>query len=107
VSNKLKLANAKLAKALVTAKLHRSRVIRAKQRLDVANAYLSHVHWTLERSKHRDVIQDPSHVITVTDGQLGPQGMGTVLQQLALLTALGVVNHFIDIPGGSLAITLD
>jgi len=77
-SNKLKLANAKLAEALVTAKLYRSRAIRAKQTLDAANSYLSHVRWTLERSKHRNVMWRPPRVITVTDGQRGAQGMGTV-----------------------------
>jgi hypothetical protein len=48
-----------------------------------------------------------SHVVTVTDGEHGTQGMCTVLSDRIRLIVLGVVNHFVDIPGGTLAIVLD
>lgn len=107
--NKAKLADAKFREALTKAKLCRSRFQRAKKSLNDANAYLSHVQWTLQRSQYKDVLlQRSSHVVTVMDGELhGMQGMCTALPDRIRLTVLGVVNHFVDIPGGTLAIALD
>jgi len=71
---KRKLADAKLREALLKAKLCRARAHHAKQTLEAANVYLTHVHWTVERSKFKHVLSP--RVMTITDGGvLGTQGM--------------------------------
>ena len=67
----------KLQEALVRAKLCRSKAQLAKQGLNAANAYLTHVQWTLKRSKYSDVLLHSSRVITVADGEQG-RGMYSV-----------------------------
>ena len=79
-SNKVELADAKLQEALVRAKLCRSRARHAKQTLNAAKAYLTHVQWTLKRSKYSNVLSQRSHIITVTDGERGSQGMCSAIR---------------------------
>ena len=51
--HKSEIADAALQEALLKARLYRSRAQHAKYVLDAANVYISHVRWTVRRSKHK------------------------------------------------------
>jgi hypothetical protein len=62
---KCKLADANFWEAILKAKLSWSQVWQARQALDTTNAYLHHVQWTVQQSKHKDAWPKPSpHAIT-------------------------------------------
>jgi hypothetical protein len=70
-----KIADAKFREALTKAKLCRSRSRHAKTMLDVANSYMTHVQWTVERSEHGAVLSaEFSDVVTNCDTR-GTQGV--------------------------------
>src|SRR5262245_43093811 len=92
-SNKVKLTNAELQEAQVRAKLCRSRARHAKQIQNAANAYLTHVQWTLKRSNYGNVLSGQSRVVTVKDGE-HIQGMYIFIRMNS--TDLILENHFID-----------
>ena len=54
--SKRKSAAHKSEIALMEARLYRSRAQHAKHVLNAANAYMSHVRWTIRRSKHTSVL---------------------------------------------------
>jgi hypothetical protein len=105
---KSKIADANFREAILKAKLSRSRAQRARQALGAAYLYLHHARWTVQRSKQSDSLSNSRHVTTTTaQGVHGTQGMQTVLMEPVQLNINRLVNHIVNIPGGSVAITLD
>ena len=75
--HKSKLADANFREATLKAKLSRSRAQQARQALDAANIYLRNVHWTIQRSKHKEAWTRPSSRVMTTTGRglHGTQGV--------------------------------
>jgi len=90
--HKSKIADAALQEALLKARLYRSRAQHAKYVLDAANVYISHVRWTVRRSKHTNVLSKRVDRATAVTDPVVP---------------VMPANHFVHIIGGSMAITLD
>jgi len=110
---KCKLADADLREAVLKSreavlkkKLCRVRAQHAKDVLNATNVYAHHVKWTIERSNYRD---SSSKVTTVTEsGPYGTKGTQTIsIRMRAAEHTHHLVNHFVNIPDGSMAITLD
>lgn len=110
--HKCKLADANFREAVLKAKLCCSQALHAKHILDETEHYLDHVNWTIQRSKFRCVLSKPSdEVTTAVDSRHHGTAKGTqTISEHAWTRATEhtlLVNHFVNIPGGSMAITLD
>ncbi|KAH9965578.1 hypothetical protein BJV74DRAFT_890216 [Russula compacta] len=80
------------AQAKCKSAIYKSKLADANLQEAAADIYLHHINWTIQHSNYKDIWwKQSSQVKTVTDSGLN----GTK------------VNHFINVPGGSVAITLD
>lgn len=109
--HKCKLADANFREAVLKAKLSRFRAQHARHVLVATKDHVHNVNWTIQRSKFRDVWSKPSHEVTTAadGGQHRTKGTQTIFESAWMRATkhMLLVNHFADIPGSSMAISLD